>query len=221
MKQIILLFINSYINVVEFSDLLLFSVIPVVKYSNADIQKLSILKDNKSKAGVYRWVNLLNNKTYIGSSINLGGRFRDYFKINYLLRYHKNMIISKALLKYGYSNFKLEILEYCDKDIVRKREQHYFDLLQPEYNVLREAGSLLGFKHSPESLDKLRSHLSKLNLEKGHTIEVIDTETNTSTLFSSIRAAAKELGTSHVTLIRHLKKNSLFNNKYRIIKKNT
>jgi hypothetical protein len=49
----------------------------VVTYSNADLQKLSILKDNKSKTGVYRWVNLLNNKTYIGSSINLGGRFRD------------------------------------------------------------------------------------------------------------------------------------------------
>jgi hypothetical protein len=131
------------------------------------------------------------------------------------------MVISKALLKYGYSNFKLEILEYCDKDIVREREQHYFDLLQPEYNVSKKAGSLLGFKHSPESLDKLRSHLSKLNLEKGHITEVIDTETNASTLFPSIRAAAKELGTSKTTLRRCVKNNSLFNNKYRIIKKNT
>ena len=46
------------------------------------------------------------------------------------------MVISKALLKYGYTNFKLEILEYCDKDIVREREQHYFDLLQLFYSGL-------------------------------------------------------------------------------------
>jgi hypothetical protein len=30
------------------------SVLPIVKYANADIEKLEILKDNKGKAGVYR-----------------------------------------------------------------------------------------------------------------------------------------------------------------------
>lgn len=226
MKQTILffitnfLFICSYLNVVDCSDLLSLSVIPVVTYSNADLLKLKILKDNKKKIGIYRWTNLLNNKTYIGSSINLGGRFRDYFKINYLMRYKKNMIISKALLKYGYSNFKLEILEYCDMENLREREQYYFDLLKPEYNVLKIAGSLLGFKHSEESLLKLRSHLSDLNRKKGHKIEVIDIESNTSTIFESIRGAAIKLGSHHNSLRRCMKNNRLFNNKYKIINKN-
>jgi hypothetical protein len=45
------------------------------------------------------------------------------------------MVINKALKKYGYSKFKLEILEYCDIKITAKREQYYMDFLNPEYNV--------------------------------------------------------------------------------------
>lgn len=33
------------------------------------------------------------------------------------------------------------------------REQFYFDLLKPEYNILEKAGSSLGFKHSEETLN--------------------------------------------------------------------
>lgn len=36
-------------------------------YSNFDIAKASIYLDNKGKSGVYRWVNLINGKQYIGS----------------------------------------------------------------------------------------------------------------------------------------------------------
>lgn len=57
------------------------------------------------------------------------------------------------MLKNGYSNFRLEILEYCDKDVVLKREQHYIYTLKPEYNILKIAGSLLGFQHSPATRD--------------------------------------------------------------------
>lgn len=66
------------------------------------------------------------------------------------------MLIVKALLKYGYSNFKLEILEYCKvKDLI-KREQYYIDALKPEYNILKVAYSSLGFRHSEETLVRLR-----------------------------------------------------------------
>lgn len=39
---------------------------PAVVYDNTDIQKELILKDNQRKAGVYRWVNKENGKTYVG-----------------------------------------------------------------------------------------------------------------------------------------------------------
>jgi len=41
------------------------------------------------------------------------------------------MVINKALLKYGYSQFKLEILEYCGPKELAIREQYYMDQLCP------------------------------------------------------------------------------------------
>jgi len=69
------------------------------------------------------------------------------------------MLIYKAILAHGYSNFSLEILEYCepDKNIILEREQYYLDLLKPEYNILSTAGSSLGHKHSKETRDKIRA----------------------------------------------------------------
>jgi group I intron endonuclease len=95
----------------------------------------------------------LNGNSYVGSSVNLGRRFLEYFKIDYLNR--NNMVISKALLKHGYSSFSLEILEYCEPKKCIEREQYYLDLLKPEYNILLNAGSLLGFKHSDEAIAKM------------------------------------------------------------------
>jgi group I intron endonuclease len=57
-------------------------------------------------------------------------------------------------LKYGYSNFRLEILEYCDPLSAIKREQYYIDLLKPYYNILKIAGSSLGLQHSEETKEK-------------------------------------------------------------------
>ena len=68
----------------------------------------------------------------------------------------KNSIICRALLKYGHSSFSLDILEYCDSKIVIQREQYYIDTLKPEYNILQTAGSSLGYKHTEETLAKLR-----------------------------------------------------------------
>jgi group I intron endonuclease len=66
------------------------------------------------------------------------------------------MIISKALIKYGYSNFSFEILEYCAASKCIEREQYYIDLLNPEYNISPKAGSRLGSKHSEETIAKLK-----------------------------------------------------------------
>lgn len=51
-----------------------FSVVPVKIYKNADHDKLQILKENQGKAGVYRLTNLINGKSYVGSSTNLAQR---------------------------------------------------------------------------------------------------------------------------------------------------
>jgi group I intron endonuclease len=60
----------------------------------------------------------------------------------------RTSIIYSALLKYGYEDFTLDILEYCEINILIEREQYYFDLLKPEYNILKAANSRIGSKHS-------------------------------------------------------------------------
>jgi group I intron endonuclease len=125
-------------------------------YENVDSQKLQILAENKGKAGVYLFTNLTNGKSYVGSSVKLNRRFNKYYNYNHIADPDRNMSIDKALLKYGYSNFQLEILEYCDPSLIIKREQFYLDLLKPEYNILPKAYSSLGYKHLEKTLEKMR-----------------------------------------------------------------
>lgn len=143
-------------------------------YKNADVDKLLIIKENISKAGVYRWINLTNGKSYVGSSSNLGRRFREYFSISFLEIETKKgrSKICNALVKYGYSGFSLEILEYCDPEKAVVREQYFLDLISPEYNILLKAGSSQGHLHSSETkvkmsqawtLERKAKHLERLN----------------------------------------------------------
>lgn len=50
---------------------------PVITYNNADLDKSRIIEDNRNKVGVYRWVNVIYNKAYVGSSTKLSERFLD------------------------------------------------------------------------------------------------------------------------------------------------
>jgi group I intron endonuclease len=141
------------------------NIVPEVTYENADVLRLVILKDNRKRAGIYRWVNKLNGKSYVGSSLDLARRLNYYYNLSFLAGYAANKkkrkinsIIYRSLLKYGYSNFKLEILEYCDTLNVIQREQYYIDLIKPEYNILEIAGSLRGFKHSESTKELLRKY---------------------------------------------------------------
>lgn len=61
----------------------------------------------------------------------MGKRFRNYFKRSYITSLKNIMLVYKAILAHGYSNFSLEILEYCepDKIIILEREQYYLDLV--------------------------------------------------------------------------------------------
>lgn len=73
-----------------------------------------------------------------------------YFSLNSLL-IANSMAICRALLKYGFSNFSFEILEYCEPCAALSREQYYLDRLNPQYNILPTAGSSFGHKHSEET----------------------------------------------------------------------
>lgn len=69
----------------------------------------------------------------------------------------KTMLISKALLKYVYIHFRLDILEDCDKSYLIAREQYWGgDNLLAEYNILKSAAYLPGDIHSEQARLKIR-----------------------------------------------------------------
>ncbi len=153
----VLFFIIWLLIFFETGDYNLLTVSPVTIYPNADTDKLQILSDNKDKSGIYCFTNLINGKKYVGSSVDLRGRFYQYFNLKYLTS-TTSMPICSALLKYGYSNFSLEILEYCEPSECIEREKYYIDLLLSEYNIIQDPtlSPMLGRKHSKETIAKLR-----------------------------------------------------------------
>jgi len=139
------------------------------------------------------------------------------------------MVINKALLKYGYSKFKLDILEYCDPKELVKREQYYMDKLSPYYNVLKTAyspfptrsGALLGresegYKHTGDALVKVHSNLQKLNLSKSIPVKVTNLETNVSLKYVSLTEAAKSLNTNKTVLKEYILKSKPYKGIYKL-----
>lgn len=206
-----------------------FPVEPIKKYVNADQDKVNIFADNRNKIGIYRWINNLNKNTYIGSSTNLSVRFYTYYSLAYLVK--SNRPIERALLKHGYSNFTLEILEYCNKDNLLKREQFYLDNLKPEYNIVEKAGSTLGYKHTEESLKKMRNfiisdlvmakkRLSTNNATASRRIAILvkNVETGENKQYKSLSEAAKALYITKGAVSQALLSKRLLKKKYLIEK---
>lgn len=99
--------------------------------------------------GVYRIRNIVNGKIYIGST---AWDFQKRWKThrNQLRRNkHDNPHLQYSWNKHGEPNFSFEIVEPCDKSMCFIREQHYIDTLHPQYNILQNAGTVRGYKHSP------------------------------------------------------------------------
>jgi len=155
--------------------------------------------------------------------VSLSRRFGIYYSSNTLKNKinHGSSAIYSALLKYGYSNFSLDILEYCEPSLLISREQYYIDNINPEYNILRKAGNRLGSKHSEVAKAKMKfkasiSSLRKINhlLATGHITTVVNKKNNTVKLYDSIRAAARDLRTSHNSILNYINTNKLYRDIY-------
>jgi len=142
---------------------------PLKTYKNAEANKSVILGENINKSFVYRWINTINGKDYLGSTSNAKSRLSTYYDKKSLSL--GNMPIYKAILKYGHSNFTFEIVEYCDSKDVLTREQYYLDHFDFDYNILEKADSLLGYKHTLDTLTKMKGRKNALGYK--HTLETL------------------------------------------------
>ena len=107
--------------------------------------------------GVYEIKNKLNNKTYIGSSIQLNRRLW-YHKHQLRKGTHHNIHLQRAWNKYGKDAFEFSILVVCEEHDLLLFEQSLMDKLHPEYNIAKFADAPnRGRRYSKEHCDKLSS----------------------------------------------------------------
>lgn len=90
----------------------------------------------------------------MGSTANGKKRLNFYFDKGSLLT--KKIPIYMALLKYGHENFTFEIIKYCEPKEAVILEQTYLDNYDFDYNINVKANSILGYKHTPETLAKMK-----------------------------------------------------------------
>lgn len=121
--------------------------------------------------GIYQILNLVNNKRYIGSAINIERRFKEHLK-GLRGNIHYNTHLQRAWNKYGETSFKLEVLVYCKKEELLDREQkkidHYKTSKGNIYNICPIAGNSLG-RHCS---DITKERISKANKGKIRSEEI-------------------------------------------------
>lgn len=110
--------------------------------------------------GVYKILNKVNGKFYIGSSIDIEKRFKSH-RTQLNRGIHNNTYLQNAWDKYGENNFDFLILEIVDDiDILRDRETHYLQTTKCTdhnvgYNLLNNANVGLGVSASKEVREKI------------------------------------------------------------------
>jgi len=146
---------------------------PVKVYNNFKEDRAKIMRESDNKSGVYYLINNVNGHAYVGSSINLASRMRNYLNTSFLKsKQNINIPIIKALLKYNQSSFSLLILKYVEIEQLALIETSYIIEFAPYYNVLKQGYSSIGYKHTEET-KLLLSELAKNRVHSAETKALI------------------------------------------------
>ena len=161
---------------------------PIFSYEDLQLDEVrkKILTETKGLSGIYLILNKVTMDYYIGSAST--NRFYARFS-NHLLYFRGSKVVKHAVKKYNISNFAFLILELFP-EIVNKEnnkklldmEDFYLKSLLPNYNILTEAGSSFGYKHTEITRIKMKSNFSlerrqrigDLNKDKNLSKETID-----------------------------------------------
>lgn len=156
--------------------------------------------DDYEFAGIYMFRNKINNKCYIGQSINIKKRLKGHLRC--FVKCIADTTIHKAFLKYNIENFEiiiLEKLEFCDEIKIKldELEKYYiqkYDSYKNGYNsTLGGDAGVLGLKMNEEQLNKMRRNGIIYSKNKCREIFVEDIKNNILYRFTSITRAALKL----------------------------
>lgn len=78
--------------------------------------------------GIYKIINNLNGKCYVGQSIHIEERWQEHISLSKDGTYCYEKPLYRAFRKYGIENFTFEILEECPKEELGEKEKYYIIL---------------------------------------------------------------------------------------------
>lgn len=78
------------------------------------------------RSGIYVIINSSTGKIYVGSATNISKRWSRHRK-DLRDKKHRNLHLQLAWIKYTEDDFTFRVLEFCDKENLDVREQHWID----------------------------------------------------------------------------------------------
>ena len=124
------------------------------------------IKENIKMTGIYYIKNKVNEKGYVGQSIDIDRRYKEHLRAGQPNKYlqkserDSNTPIHLAMQKYGVENFELILLEECLKEELNAKEKEWIKKLQTNtkekgYNVSEGGQDSFGLKGENHSQAKL------------------------------------------------------------------
>lgn len=145
--------------------------------------------------GIYKIINNVNNKLYIGSSMNIKSRFS---KHKSLLKNnkHDNDYLQNSFNKYGIDNFSFEVIEFCEVSELIDKENYYINFYKSNnLNLGYNLATVNEFRRNNYNKEvKIKN--SKINLLKNGNFtnfKAINLTTNEEIIFDSLVTAADYL----------------------------
>nr|YP_009517269.1 GIY-YIG homing endonuclease [Tephrocybe rancida]AYE93171.1 GIY-YIG homing endonuclease [Tephrocybe rancida] len=152
---------------------------PVFVYDNLSNSsvKTRVLNETPGLSGIYLILNKVTLDYYIGSAST--GKFYARFT-NHLFNLNGSKVVKNAVKKYEISSFAFIVLELFPEIVNKENNKKLLDLedfylksLLPNYNILTEAGSSFGYKHTEITRINMKANYSEErrraigNLNKG------------------------------------------------------
>lgn len=145
---------------------------PVYIYENLrdSSTKKKLLEDTRGLSGIYLILNKVTMDYYIGSASTnrINARFS-----NHLIHLTGSKVLKNAVRKYKISQFAFLVLELFPEIVTQENntkllnlEDFYLKSLLPNYNILTEAGSSFGYKHSELTRIKMKTNYSQERRDK-------------------------------------------------------
>lgn len=140
---------------------------PVFVYEYLQLQatKSRLLNETRNLSGIYLILNKVTLDYYIGSAST--GKFFARFT-NHMFNFNGSKTVKNAVNKYKISSFAFIVLELFPEIVNKENNKRLLDLedfylksLLPNYNILTEAGSSFGYKHTEITRLKMWANYSE------------------------------------------------------------